>query len=90
LYCHANKKFAQFKLDKQQKTFKFLKKHLDSSSPYSIYDAIRYSPGSKANKKGIPHYTAQRMSDQQIQDLRFYIIQMAKLGARAKDYYPNT
>jgi len=90
LYCHANKKFANFSLDRQQKTFKFLKKHLDSTSPFSIYDAIRYSPGSKANRKGVPHYTAQRMSDQQVQDLRFYITQMAKLGSRAKDYYPST
>jgi hypothetical protein len=89
LHCHAGKRFSSFKLDRSQKTFKFLKKHLDSDSRYSIYDALRYSPDSKANRLNIPHYTAQRMSDQQIQDLRFYIAQRAKLGADADDYYKN-
>ena len=87
LHCHANKRFASLKLERSQKTFKFLKKHLDSDSRFSIYDALRYSPGSKANRSNIPHYTAQRMSDQQIQDLRFYIAQRAKLGAGADNYY---
>lgn len=89
LHCHAGKRFSNFKLDRSQKTFNFLKKHLDTDSRYSIYDALRYSPGSKANRSNIPHYTAQRMSDQQIQDLRFYIAQRAKLGAEADDYYKN-
>lgn len=89
LHCHANKRFSNFKLDRSQKTLKFLKKHLDTNSKYSIYDALRYSPGSKANRSNVPHYTAQRMSNQQIQDLRFYIAQRAKLGADADDYYKN-
>ncbi len=89
LHCHANKRFSSFKLDRSQKTFNFLEKHLDTDSRYSIYDALRYSPNSKANRSNIPHYTAQRMSDQQIQDLRFYISQRAKLGAEADDYYKN-
>ena len=87
LHCHANKRFSKYKLDKKQKTFKFLKKHLDLSSRFSIYDAIRYSPGSKGNKTLTPHYTKERMSDQQIQDLRFYINQVARLGGRADAYY---
>ncbi|MFK7799853.1 MAG: hypothetical protein AB8E82_20535 [Aureispira sp.] len=87
LHCHANKRFANLKLDRSQKTLKFLKKHFDTNSRYSIYDAVRYSPGSKANRSNIPHYTAQRMSDQQIQDLRFYIAQRAKMGPAADKYY---
>lgn len=89
LHCHSNKKYAHFKLDSKQKTFQFLKKHFDDTSRYSIYDAIRYSPGSKANRTGPPHYTSERMSDQQIQDLRFFITQMARLGDEAYDYYKN-
>ena len=89
LYCHANRKYAHFKMDSQQKTFKLLKKHFDDTSRYSIYDAIRYSPGSKANRTGTPHYTSQRMSNQQIQDLRFFITQMARLGDDAYEYYKN-
>jgi cytochrome c len=89
LHCHANKRYANFKLDRRQKTFKFLKKHFDSPTRYSIYDAVRYSPGSKGNKTNPPHYTAQRMSNQQLQDLRFYIAQKARLGIEANDYYKN-
>jgi len=89
LHCHAGKRYANFKLDRSQRTFKFLKKHFDTPTRYSIYDAVRYSPGSKGNKSNPPHYTAQRMSNQQLQDLRFYITQKAKLGGEADAYYKN-
>ncbi|BDS14744.1 cytochrome c family protein [Aureispira anguillae] len=89
LHCHAGKRYANFGLDRSQKTFKFLKKHFDLTSKYSIYDALRYSPGSKGNKTNPPHYTVERMSNQQLQDLRFYITQKARLGAEADDYYKN-
>lgn len=89
LHCHAGKRFSNFRLDASQKTFKFLKKHFDAPTRYSIYDAVRYSPGSKGNKTTPPHYTAERMSNQQLQDLRFYITQKAKLGVEADTYYNN-
>lgn len=89
LHCHGGKRYANLNLDRSQKTFNFLKKHFDIPSKYSIYDAVRYSPGSKANKTNPPHYTVQRMNNQQIQDLRFYITQKAKLGAEADNYYKN-
>lgn len=89
LHCHGDKRYANFKLDESQKTFKLLKKHFDAPTRYSIYDAIRYSPGSKGNKTNPPHYTAERMSNQQLQDLRFYIAQKAKLGSQADSYYEN-
>jgi len=89
LHCHGDKRYAGFKLDETQQTFKFLKKNFDISSRYSIYDAVRYSPGSKGNKTNPPHYTEQRMSNQQLQDLRFYITQKAKMGNKADSYYEN-
>jgi mono/diheme cytochrome c family protein len=90
LYCHGEKKYADFALDTQKTTFQFLKKNLDdTTSRYSIYEALRFSPTSKANRTGSPHFTSQRMSDQQIQDLRFYIIQMATHGQEAYTYYKN-
>ena len=89
LHCHAGRRYSNFKLDRSQKTFKFLKKHFDLPTRYSIYDAVRYSPGSKGNKNNIPHYTEQRMSNKQLQDLRFYITQKAKLGAEADNYYKH-
>lgn len=89
LHCHAGKRYSNFRLDRSQKTFKFLKKHFDTPTRYSIYDVLRYSPGTKGEKTNSPHYTAQRMSNQQLQDLRFYITQKAKLGTEADAYYKN-
>lgn len=76
LHCHENGKYASFRLDESPKTFQLLEKNLDSDSRYSIYNAIRYVPDSK-NKTNTPHYTKERMTDKQIQDLRFYIVGMA-------------
>lgn len=87
LYCHAGKRFSRYRLDRQQKTFKFLKKNFDFNSPYSIYDVLRYSPGTKGERSHAPHYTAQRMNEEQLQDLRFYITQKASLGNQADAYY---
>jgi len=90
LYCHGGKKYADFKLDEDQSTFLFLKKNFDdTTSRFSIYDALRYSPTSKNNRSGTPHFTQQRLSDQQLQDLRFYIIQMAKFGNEAYEYFKH-
>lgn len=87
LHCHANRRFANLKLDQSPNSFKLLKKHMDSGSRQDFYDAVRYQPDSKANRSQPPHYTAERMSDQQIQDLRFYILQQLQLGSKEADAY---
>lgn len=89
LHCHLNKRYADFKLDNKQKTFKMLKKHFDDDSRYSIYLAHRYNPDPKAFKTHAPLFTEQRMSDKQLQDLRFFVKQMARLGDEAYDYFKN-
>lgn len=77
LYCHENGKYSSFRLDENTKTFQMLEKNLDSDSKLSIYNALRYVPNPK-NKSNTPHYTKERMTDKQIQDLRFYIVSMAQ------------
>lgn len=89
LYCHNNGRYSHLHLDSSEKSFELLKKHFDDGSTHSMYDAIRYNPGSKANKSMPPHYTAERMSDAQIQDLRFFISKMAQMGPEAIQYYKN-
>ena len=90
LYCHGEKRYADFKLNDSQSTFIFLKKNFDdTTSRFSIYDALRYNPTARNQKSNSPHFTKQRMSDQQLQDLRFYIIQMAKFGNEAYEYFKN-
>ncbi len=93
LYCHGEEhKYASPKLNLEQSTFQFLKKHFDdTTSRYSIYEALRYQPKparSLRNSRS-PHFTKERLSDKQIQDLRFYILQMAKFGEEAYEYYKN-
>ncbi|MCH2043172.1 MAG: cytochrome c [Saprospiraceae bacterium] len=87
LHCHENKRYSNLKLDMEPSSFKFLKKHLDDTSRHSMYNVIRYSPESKGYKLGMPHYSSERLSDQQLQDLRFFIIQVDRLGAEAFPYY---
>lgn len=87
LHCHQNRRYSKFKLDVTEKSFVTLKKHFDDGSRQSMYDVIRFHEGSKGNHTGMPLYTSERMSDQQIQDLRFFIIQMANMGDEAFAYY---
>jgi mono/diheme cytochrome c family protein len=92
LHCHADKKHASPRFDLNQSTFQFLKKHFDdTTSRYSIYEALRYLPTpSRAHRNSrSPHFSKQRLADQQIQDLRFFIIQMAQFGDEAYEYYKN-
>jgi mono/diheme cytochrome c family protein len=86
LHCHQGKRLSSFGLDEDKKTFLYLKKHFDdSTSQHSIYNALRY----RQNRKGdqLPHFTAQRLSDKQLQDLRFFIHEMARLGPEAYYYH---
>lgn len=87
LYCHQHRRNSRFALDVNDRSFKLLKKNFEANSRYSIYDLVRYHPGSAGNRTGMPLYTAERMSDQQLQDLRFFIIQMANMGEEAFAYY---
>lgn len=87
LHCHQDRRYSDFRLDINEASFKVLKKNFEEDSKYSIYDVIRYHPESKGNATGMPLYTTERMSDQQIQDLRFFIIQMANMGNEAFDYF---
>lgn len=86
LHCHGANNYAKYDLDMKINTFKFLKKHFDDEkSKFSIYNAVRYNP--EVKRSSCINYSAERMSDAQIQDLRFYVTQMANLGDYANDYY---
>lgn len=91
LFCHHHNEHSHLRLEPDAKSYEFLKKHFDDHSSHSMYDILRYSPGSKGNHTGSPIYSAERMSDQQIQDLRFFITKMVAMGDAAIDYYkPKT
>ncbi|WCL80415.1 hypothetical protein PPO43_10575 [Saprospira sp. CCB-QB6] len=87
LHCHEEKRYSRFKLDSRQKTFKRLAANFEGKAKLSIYSAHRYQSGK--NWKGVPIFTKERMSDEQLGDLRFFIDNMAKMGDEALNYYKN-
>jgi len=60
-------------------TFRFLEKHLFVYDRYSIYQVVRWGTSPLTGKKAyMPQYTAEKMSVQQLEDLRAYILSQAR------------
>ncbi len=78
LHCHAEKRYAFFKLDHSDLSFRFLHRHFPTYSRYSVYQVARYgTPPIPWKKAYMPHYTEEKMSEQMLEDLRAYIRQEA-------------
>ncbi len=79
MHCHEGKRYSFFELDDSKITFKYLRNHFPRYTYASIYQVARYGTPPKPGKKAyMPQYTAEKMSDQQLEDLRAYIEKMAK------------
>ena len=73
-HCHKDKKYSFYNLDDSKFTFRHLKKKITKDSRYSIYNVIRHGTSPKMWKRAyMPQYTVEKMSDQQLEDLRAYI-----------------
>lgn len=74
LHCHENERYSFFRLDDSKLTFQHLAKHFSRYTEYSVYQVGRYGtspvPGSKPY---MPNYTLEKLSHQQMEDLRAYI-----------------
>lgn len=74
LHCHEGGRYSFFHLDDAQLTFRHLAKHFPRYTQYSTYQVSRYGtspvPGSKPY---MPNYTLEKLSHQQLEDLRAYI-----------------
>lgn len=74
LHCHENERYSFFRLDDSKLTFQHLAKHFPRYTEYSVYQVGRYGtspvPGSKPY---MPNYTLEKLSHQQMEDLRAYI-----------------
>lgn len=78
-HCHKNQRYSFFELDDSKLSFDYLQKHLKRHRRFSMYWVSRYGTKPKPGKKAyMPQYTEERMSDQQLEDLRAYIDQRAK------------
>ncbi|MBK6264573.1 c-type cytochrome [Marivirga sp. S37H4] len=73
-HCHHPYGESDLVLDNSVYTFKWLKKNITKNSPKSIYEIIRKGTYSEVgHKEYMPHYTLEKMSHQQVEDLRAYI-----------------
>lgn len=78
LHCHENQRYAFFHLDDSKYSFKYLKKHISRYTRYSIYQVIRWGTSPVPGKKSyMPNYTLEKLSHQQVEDLRAYIEERA-------------
>jgi mono/diheme cytochrome c family protein len=79
MFCHDEKRLSNLNLDYEKATFKYLLKNLTLHTEKSVYQAIRYGTQPIAGKKPyMPHYTTDRMSNQQIEDLITFIKKQAE------------
>lgn len=81
LHCHYQKAYSFLHLDTNKMSFTHLDSKIASYHRHSLYQVVRWGTYSKGGKKSyMPRYTAERMSDQQLADLRSYIeVQAAEL-----------
>jgi mono/diheme cytochrome c family protein len=77
-HCHKEDGVSDLVLDDSKKTFKWLKKNIKKDMRYSLYEIIRKGTYAEyGHKEYMPHYTMEKMSHQQVEDLRAYIEQQA-------------
>jgi len=77
--CHLTEGVSDVVLDNSVVTFKWLQKNITSNSPGSFYEIIRNGTYAESgHKEYMPNYTEEKMSNQQVEDLRAYIEQQAK------------
>lgn len=76
LHCHEAGRFAFFKLDDSRLSTRFLERHIDRYTRYSIYQVIRYGTSPMPGKQTyMPQYTREKMSRRQVEDLRSFLQQ---------------
>lgn len=79
LHCHKGKKYSLYELDDSKMTFQHLQRHIPKYDRYSIYQVSRYGAPSYPGKRAyMPQYSIERMTDQQLEDLRAYVDQRAE------------
>lgn len=79
MHCHENKRYSYLHLDDTRQTAKYLKANFDNRAHSSMYMVARHgTPPLMGKRAYMPHYPLERMSNQQVEDLRAYIEMRAK------------
>jgi mono/diheme cytochrome c family protein len=75
LHCHEKRRYSFFELGEGVNHYNFMTKHFPRYTRYSTYQVTRYGTSPIPGKKAyMPHYTKERMSDLQVEDLRAYLV----------------
>lgn len=78
-HCHENSRYSFYSLDDSKLTFRDLEKSIAKYNENSIYHLVRYGTKPLNGQRAyMPNYTLEKMSHQQVEDLRAYIEKMAK------------
>ena len=73
LHCHSESRYSFFALDHSSFSLGHLDRNASKYSRYSIYQIGRYgTPPMNGKRAYMPQYTLERMSHQQMEDLRAY------------------
>ncbi|MFM1932478.1 MAG: hypothetical protein RL226_1781 [Bacteroidota bacterium] len=76
--CHQYGGPSLFTLDEAKTTFKMLKKNIAKFNDYSLYQITRYGTHAEpGHRQYMPLYTLDRLSNQQLEDLKAYIVKRA-------------
>ncbi|MCJ8288318.1 MAG: cytochrome c [Crocinitomicaceae bacterium] len=79
MFCHENKRVTYLHLDDGKLSGLFLWRNRKKYTDQSIYQIVRHGTYSKVGRKQyMPHFTKEKMSDDQLNDLVAYIKQIAK------------
>lgn len=74
LHCHQNARYSYLHLDDTKLSFKHLKRHMSKYTRHSLYQVVRWGVPVKSGKASyMPQYPQEKMTDQQLADLRAYI-----------------
>lgn len=74
LHCHEKQRYSFFELAATTEHYSFLSKHFPRYTRYSTYQVSRYGTSPIPGKRAyMPHYTAERMSNGQVEDLRAFM-----------------
>lgn len=78
-HCHRDHGESDVVLDDSKVTMRWLKRNITKHSELSIYEIVRHGTyAQKGHREYMPHYTEEKMSHQQMEDLRAYIEQEAE------------
>lgn len=78
-HCHRPNGESDVVFSDNKATFKWFIKHINDDSQLSLYNIIRFGTYSESgHKEYMPHYTIEKMSNQQVEDLRAFIEEKVK------------